>query len=353
MNAVLFAFTARGRETARRIADILSGSGDSARVHVPERLAEGDCLPYAGSLPDFVGSVFDADALIFVGACGIAVRAIAPHAVSKRSDPAVLCVDERARYVIPILSGHIGGGNRLARRLSAALDAEPVITTATDVNGRFSVDAWAAERGMGISDMTLAKRISAEILTRDIPFWSDHARPSLPLPEGLAWNDSGLLGICVSARGLHPFEDTLLLTPRVLRVGIGCRLGTSVEAVAAAVERVFQENGLDLNAVADAASIDIKADEPGLVAFCRRMDWPLRCFSAAELAAVPGCFSRSEFVLRAVGVDSVCERAAAADGGDLIVRKTAFDGVTVAVAEQEWGIDFGQDSRGGHRARRL
>jgi hypothetical protein len=112
---------------------------------VPPRLQDADCAAWSGSLADFVGGLFEAEALVFVGACGIAVRAVAPHVQSKLSDPATLCVDERAQYVIPLLSGHIGGANQLARRLAEALDATPVITTATDVNGRFAVDAWAAE----------------------------------------------------------------------------------------------------------------------------------------------------------------------------------------------------------------
>ena len=336
MRTAIFAFTGRGKATARRVAGLMEGE---CALYAPARLAGEGFEAYAGGLPEFVAGVFDWDALVFVGATGIAVRAIAPHVASKLSDPAVLCLDEGGRVVIPLLSGHIGGANRLAERLAKALGAVAVITTATDVNGRFSVDAWASERDMAISSMALAKRVSAQILEHDIPICADAPLPER-LPEGLVPGEAGELGICVSTRRRQPFAQTLLLTPRKLVVGIGCRRGVEEARIAAAVERAFGDNGLCLSAVGGAASIDVKADEAGLQAFCRERGWPLRFYSAAALAAVPGEFTKSEFVKSTVGVDNVCERAALAGGGRLAVRKTALDGVTMAVAELEWGLTF-------------
>ena len=338
MKAVLLAFTQRGKATALRVREALQGWETSLRA--PQKLADGAFSAYAPGLTEYVGGVFDRDALIFIGAAGIAVRAVAPHVASKRTDPAVLCLDEAGRFVIPILSGHLGGANRLARSLAAALNATPVITTATDVNGRFSVDAWAAERNMAITSMALAKRVSAEILLRDIPFCADAPLPDA-LPEGLIHAKTGALGICVSVRDRHPYDDTLLIVPRALIVGIGCRRGTSAEAIRRAVEGALTAHGLRTEAVAGAASIDIKADEPGLNECCRANGWPVTYYTAGQLNAVEGDFTPSDFVKSTVGVDNVCERAAAASGGRLIVPKTARNGVTVAVAEKKWGIEFG------------
>ncbi len=107
--------------------------------------------------PDFYGQQFAwADVLLFVGSCGIAVRQIAPHVRDKRTDPAVLVMDETAAFVVPLLSGHIGGANRLAAGLAAFMGAVPVVTTATDIQGRFSVDAGAAQKGYRIGDMAAA-----------------------------------------------------------------------------------------------------------------------------------------------------------------------------------------------------
>ena len=339
MKAIVFAFTRRGKATALRVRDAL---GDcEVELRAPEKQSDDAFDAYVGSLPEYTGTVFDRDALVFIGATGIAVRAIAPHVASKRSDPAVICVDERAQYVIPLLSGHIGGANRLARRLAEALGAMPVVTTATDVNGKFSVDTWATERGLAITSMALAKRVSAEILTQNIPIWSPKGYRGERLPDGLVWDDRGELGICVSVRDDKPFQDTLLLVPRALRVGIGCRRGTDEAAIEALIGKVFEENHLRTEAVAGAASIDVKRDEAGLNAFCRTRGWPISFYSAQRLNEVPGQFTGSAFVARTVGVDNVCERAALASGGALIVPKTAMDGVTVAVAEMEWGIEFG------------
>ena len=349
MNVALFGFTVRGVETARDIAGLLREAGDATAIYAPKKFAGGEVTAYGDDLPGFTGTLFDRDALIFVGACGIAVRAVAPHVASKRSDPAVLCVDERGSFVISLLSGHIGGANRLAHRLARAMGAMPVITTATDVNGRFSVDAWAAERDMSLSDMGLAKRVSAEILTRDIPMWAEDREAPAKLPPGLVWRRGGKLGICVSCRDEHPFDDTLLVIPRALRVGVGCRRGISPEAVAEAVDAVFEAHRLRREAVAGVASIDVKADEPGLLAFCAARGWPVCFYDAETLNAVTGSFAQSEFVKKTVGVDNVCERAALASEGRLIAPKTARNGVTVAVAEMKWRLDFGEDQCGGHR----
>ena len=224
--------------------------------------------------------------------------------------------------------------------VAEAIGAIAVVTTATDVNGRFSVDAWAAARDMAISDMALAKRISAEILTRDIPICADRPLPEA-LPDGLVPGDSGALGICVSVRDIRPFAHTLRLVPRRLWVGIGCRRGIPEANIAAAVEQVFEQYNLCPEAVRGAASIDVKSDEAGLLAYCRDKGWPLRFYSADELERVRGSASGSEFVKKTVGVDNVCERSALAGGGRLIAPKTALNGVTVAVAEMEWGIEFG------------
>ena len=302
------------------------------------RFEEPGFLPLDKAIYDVCFSSMDA--LIFVGACGIAVREIAPYVKSKKTDPAVVCIDEAGQFVIPLLSGHIGGANALAEKLAEKLDATAVVTTATDVRGKFAVDAWAARHGCAISDMGLAKAVSAAILEGDVPLCSQFYLP-VPLPEGTFAGETGPLGIFIGWHVRTPFARTLRLIPRVLRVGVGCRRGISAEAVVRAVQTVFAENGLDTAAIRGVCSIDLKQDEPGLLAACEKNNWPVHFYTAQQLRDVAGDFTPSDFVCSVTGVDNVCERAALLDAEKLIVQKTARDGVTVAVAAEHWEVRFG------------
>jgi len=336
----VFAFSLQGLKTADRICLALRGGGNDCHVCAPQRLAGGDVRVVTPPLADFVGPLFrEMDALVFVSSCGIAVRAIAPHVRDKTTDPAVVAVDETARFVVPLLSGHIGGANKLAGLLAAALDAVAAVTTATDVNGKFSVDAWAAEKGLHIDSMPCAKAVSAAILEGPVPLRSDFPIVGAP-PPGVTLGEAGPVGICVSWRKQKPFGETLLLVPGVIRLGIGCRRGTDMETIAAAVRETLELHRVHGRAVKCAASIDLKKDEPGLLAFGRTAGLPLEFYTAAELREIEGAFASSDFVKSVTGVDNVCERAALAGGGELIIKKTAWNGVTVAAAVEEYEVRF-------------
>lgn len=340
MKLAMFAYSSRGRETALKARDCLTGSEDEVRCYAPEKYAGGDFTPLQSPCARFTGPLFAwADALVFVGAAGIAVRSIAPHVRDKRTDPAVLCVDELGQFVIPLLSGHIGGANALALQLARGLEAEPVVTTATDINGKFSVDAWAARQGLFLDDMKAARAVSAAILEGPVPLCCDFPVEG-DLPPGTERGDSGAVGICISWRKKAPFRETLLLVPPVLHLGLGCRRGTSEAAIRAAVEQVLEEHHIHPRAVSCAASIDLKRDEEGLLDYCAAQGWPAAFYSARELAALTGDFAHSERVQRVTGVDNVCERAARMGARRLVVGKTIRNGVTVAVAEEDWAARF-------------
>lgn len=285
------------------------------------------------------------DALIFVGACGIAVRSIAPSIRHKTMDPAVVVVDERGQFAISLLSGHIGGGNDLALTAARIVGAQPVVTTATDLNQVFAVDVFAKKNGCHIADMRYAKEVSARLLEgetvgaySDFPWTGDLPRGLVPVDDAVEVSMRPALGIAVTIRpGLQPFEKTLYLIPQVVTAGIGCKKGISSEKIAEAVSEAADRAGISLRAVAGVASIDLKKDEPGLVDYCRERDLPFETFSAEELRAVEGQFTPSSFVSSVTGVDNVCERSAVrASGGRLIAGKMAREGVTVAFALREW-----------------
>ena len=338
MTAAVFAYSRRGCETARRAAAALPDAG--ARLFAAARLTEDGFAPIPQPSRTFYGDLFAAcDALVFVGSCGIAVRMIAPFVRDKKTDPAVIVIDERGRFVIPLLSGHIGGANALAQRLADALGATGVITTATDINGRFSVDAWAARRGWVIGDMAAAKHVSAAILEGDVPLCSEFPlRP--PLPGGVTEGAEGPLGIYVGCRMARPFAETLRIIPKALHLGIGCRRGTPEAVIADAVGAVLEKHGIDPRALKCAASIDLKRDEQGLLAYAETAGLPISFYPADALAALEGDFTPSDFVRSVTGVDSVCERAAMMGAAALLVRKTAKNGVTVALAAGNLEVSF-------------
>ena len=162
MKAAILSFTANGRKTAGKVRKALSSEDWLVAENVK---CKEEADSYEGSLKEWTGEHWKvSDVLIYVGAAGIAVRAIASFVVSKKEDPAVLVIDELGKYCIPILSGHIGGANELAEKLSQMLSMEAVITTATDLNQKWAVDIFAKKNRLYIEDMKLAKLVSADIL---------------------------------------------------------------------------------------------------------------------------------------------------------------------------------------------
>ncbi|MBO4325979.1 MAG: cobalt-precorrin 5A hydrolase [Clostridia bacterium] len=340
MNICMFCFSDSGAKLALKLCETLGILPEN--VHTIHKFAEKYGFTAHRSVCADMKTLFENnDALIFIGACGIAVRDIAPHLKSKTTDPAVIVIDDRGRYVIPVLSGHIGGANALAEHIAAELGAIPVITTATDGAGRFSCDKWAVESGCVISSMKLAKDVSAEILTRDVPVSSEFELPDgSGLPDGLVNKNEGELGIYIGIRTAEPYKKTLRLIPKIVTLGIGCRRGIPAEAILSAVENVLDANGIDVRAVREIATIDVKKEEQAIIDLGLKLKVPVNYYTAAELNAVPGEFAESEFVRRTVGTGNVCERAAVCGGGRLIVNKTAENGVTVAASMADWRVVF-------------
>lgn len=338
MKVAVFAYSLQGCKTARRVMGYFEGH--DIRAYTMERFEEPGFLPIGRPSKSFYGPVFrDVDAMVFVGSVGIAVREIAPHVRDKTTDPAVVSIDELGKFAVPLLSGHIGGANDLALALANALDATPVITTATDINRKFSVDAWAARNGLVIGNLARAKAVSAAILEQNVPMKCDYPIVT-GLPNGVVLGDGGDVGICISVYRDEPFDRTLRLIPQILHLGIGCRRGTECSAIKEAVDLVLKDNHIDSRAIKCVASIDLKSEEAGLLQFCEERKLPVVFYSGEELKAVSGAFTPSEFVQSITGVDNVCERAAQIGAEKLIVKKTVLNGVTVAVAAEHLEVRF-------------
>lgn len=338
MKIAVFAYSRQGCKTARRV--IAHFADQEIQAYTMERFEGAGFLPICRPSKSFYGPIFNnVDAMVFVGSVGIAVREIAPHVRDKATDPAVISIDELGRFSVPLLSGHIGGANALALDLANALGATPVITTATDINKKFSVDTWAARKGLVIASLSRAKAVSATILEQDVPLKSDYPIVT-NLPGGVVLADSGDVGIRISVFKDEPYKRTLRLIPKILHLGIGCRKGTPVETIREAVDEVLLEHNIDQRAIKCAASIDLKEEEAGLLQYCGEQKLPVTFYTAEELKAVPGEFTPSAFVKSITGVDNVCERSALIGAEKLIVRKTALNGVTVALAAEHMEVRF-------------
>ena len=336
------AYSALGCATAERIAAALRAAGDACRVFAPEGYCGADSEPLKLRCAEWAKEGFEeADALVFCCAAGIAVRGIAPWVRSKKTDPAVVIVDETGRFAIPILSGHLGGANELALRIAAAVGAEPVVTTATDLHALFAVDVFAKKNRLRIGSMLLAKEVSAALLRGEpVGFRSDE--PVLGERPKELTDGEAAIGILITADAeASPWEKTLRLTPMRYAVGMGCRRDKDAASLEAFFLRQLESCGVTPAQVRVLASIDVKKDEAGLLALSRKYAIPFETYTAEELLAVPGEFSGSDFVRSTVGVDCVCERAALCAGaGKLIRRKTSEEGMTFALAAYEEEIRF-------------
>lgn len=312
------------------------------------------------------------DAIVFVTASGIAVRSVAEHLTHKSKDPAIVCMDELGKHVISLVSGHAGGANALTQMLADVMWATPVITTATDVEGRFSIDDYAREHNLVVTDWAKAKAISAEVLTTGAePVWMDEAEVLQEEEKNACeirkeQKSTGIDG-CENEINVQELQigshqviitpqdgsvdvQTLQLIPRCIVAGVGCKKGTPVDKIEHAVQDAFAKAGLRMEALCAVVSIDLKKEEAGLLEFCETRNVPFETYAAEELQAVPGTYSASEFVFGVTGVDNVCERSAVkyasehgmnqgeqllgrqAKHGELLLRKQAYGGVTVALA---------------------
>lgn len=303
---------------------------------------------------------FWADAMIFFCATGIAVRMVAPWILHKSKDPAVLTMDETGTFIIPLLSGHAGGANELAKRIGKMTGSLAVITTATDREHLFSVDDFARKNHLVLSDWNKAKKMSAGLLDgKEVKIFSNfYIEGEVPRQIEVCTIKSEkekqsflkedvfmIVWISLdppSKDFLKEYgeENILWLVPAAVIAGVGCRKGISYEKIDCAIYETFKEEGICIKALDLIATIDLKKEEPGLVSWCQKYKKKLCCFSSEQLQKVPGHFHSSAFVKKVTGTDNVCERSAVACGGELICGKKKKDGVTVALAKKKVRIKF-------------
>ncbi|WP_018085875.1 cobalt-precorrin 5A hydrolase [Desulfurispora thermophila] len=309
------------------------------------------------SLPHLLDEIWGRfGALVLVMSLGIVMRLVAPRLRSKTIDPAVLVVDEAGRFVISAASGHLGGANDLTALLARALGAQPVITTATDGQGLLAPDLLAGRYRMAVHPLTRIKEVNAALLAgQRIVYYSDWPLPEpgidqRPLLQYLAGEREGDWQIVVSdAAGVPEPARGLLLIPRRLVLGVGCRRGVAGEAVCRAVQQALAGAGRRMEAVKALATVDLRSGEPALEQTAAWLGVPLLAYDRRQIGEImrarPGEFSFSPYVEQKIGVGGVCEPVSllACQQGRLLLAKQKMAGVTVAIAEDAlWWSGWGR-----------
>lgn len=341
MEIIAAAYTRQGGKLCAELIKALSDRGHVCKGYLFHKYENGALESFEDITPIIETAFEKQQALILICAMGIAVRKISGFVGSKLTDAPVVVIDDMGRFCIPVLSGHLGGANMFAEMCSEITGGTPVITTATDIHGKFAVDMFAKSNGLYITDMSKAKQISADLLDgKKIYLYAENARlvnesadKSVIITDDIERAMAG--GIIISAKA-YENSSALLLIPKQITLGIGCRRGAKREQISAAAAWVLCENGIAFESVKQVCSIDLKRDEKGLIEFAAEKGLVFRTFSSDALMKLQGSFSSSKFVSSVTGVDNVCERSAiAGSNGKLIVGKTVREHVTVAVAVNE------------------
>lgn len=291
-------------------------------------------------------------ALVAVMSSGIVVREIAPLLRSKHVDPAVVVIDEAGRYIFSLLSGHKGGANQLAEKCAEILGGQAVITTASDIQGLPALDLLSEQHGWIMGSTEYLTTLSSALVNGElIHVFQDSGFPGWlpdPLPGNISrcktfkgtLSNETLYAVCVTYRDIaddlrDAGKKALVMHPPSLHLGIGCNRDTPAAEIESAVRQVFKTYQLSANSLAAVASIDLKADEQGLLDFCKKWGLELITFTAEELSAFGGDLPNpSKYALENVGAPGVAEPAAALSAGSEVwlVEKQIFENVTVAVA---------------------
>ena len=335
MKTAILYFTKQARELAKRLSYTLEET---------EIFGKED---FAGDFHGFVGRAFSSyDALVFIMAAGIVVRSIAPYLKSKYTDPAVVVLDEKGGFAVSLLSGHIGGANELAQKIAAVTGGQAVITTASDVNQVVAFDVFAKKNQLGIQNPIVLKTIgSALVQGEKIGFFCEEGIEAIEKPPYLFSEKDVPYQVWVTSEKRIPSAQevvSLHLVPKNLVLGIGCKKGVSMEAIQQAVEDFLAANGRLISGIALVASIDKKAQEEGILAFCNIHQLPFVTVPTETLLAVEKEFSCSPFVKEHIGVGSVCEACAVYGGGkgELVCGKKIYPGITLALGKINLQVTF-------------
>jgi cobalt-precorrin 5A hydrolase len=352
-NIAIIAITKHGIEIARKIKARMQ----EWDIHVPEKFRDGkdDINWYGDPSPLAISKLFKSyDGLVCIFSLGAVIRMVAPHMKDKKTDPAVVVIDDKAQFVISTLSGHLGGANALARLIASILNATPVITTAADVNETIAVDLLGKEFGWVIDDDHNVTKVSACMVNEEkIAVYQDAGERNWwftdrPLPanvqifnniDELASSDCKA-ALIITDKSLDQRYEQLLdkavvYRPKNLVVGIGLHWDTSKDEIVKGIQTTLQDAGLSIKSIRNVATINREAIVKGLQEFSKEYEIPVEYFDKSQLATIE-VPNPSSTVMKFEGTQSVSEASAllSAKNSDLLVQKHKFPpNLTVAVAE--------------------
>lgn len=351
----VIAITKHGIEIARKIKARMQ----EWDIHVPEKFNDGkdDINWYSDPSPLAIGKLFKAyDGLVCIFSLGAVIRMVASHLKDKKTDPAVVVIDDKAQFVISTLSGHLGGANALARLIASILNATPVITTAADVNETIAVDLLGREFGWVIDDDRNVTKVSACMVNEEkIGIYQDAGERNWwfndrPMPanvqlfssmDELTSSDCKAALIITDKLLDRKYEQLLdkvvVYRPKSLVVGVGLHWDTSKDEIVHGIQTTLQEAGLSFKSVRSITTINRESIAKGLQEFSNEYKIPVEYFDKNQLSTID-VPNPSDTVKKFEGTPSVSEASAmlGAKNNKLLVQKHKFPpNLTVAVAEVE------------------
>ena len=347
----VISLTRGGARQAKRVKKIIPEADCYAKFDLDDE----DLLPFEKQFSELAAVCFESySEIVFIMATGIVVRTIAPMLKHKSKDPAILVMDEQGQFIIPLVSGHLGGANKKAMELAKLLQAIPVITTASDVCGLMAVDELAKEKSLFLSDFDGAKHVTADLVNgKPVGIFSHHSFDyALPSEyekfEGKpGWQDlekklkSGAIVsfIMIGDEKFYSDYTHVQLYPRKVCLGIGCRRGIGMEKLEQEALKMLDQAGIAKEGVGVLATAWVKADETGILALADSWKAEMEVFHKEEILEIADRFSGSDFVQETIGVPCVSEPCGylSAKGGRCMVPVQKNNGMTLSLWQRKEG----------------
>lgn len=341
MKIACLSFSERGKKLGEKIKELSINDDKYIVHHFSNREIEG------GIRSLMVYLAMEYDGLVFISATGIAVRLMNPYIIDKTVDPAVVVVDDMGNFSISLLSGHIGGGNELAKWIGDIIGATPVITTASDNRGIEAIDIFSIKNNYHMKNMKAVKNITAMMVDgKKIGFYSEMDKiieyDNLVVLESLDNIDSNIDGIIIVSsqydmelEKLKSKYEICQLIPRNINIGVGCRRGIEGTKIIEAIRKELGKLNIYTKGIKNIGTVEVKKDEVGIIETAKYFDCPLKIFTLDEILEVEEKFEKSQFVKNTIGVYSVSEPSAYLLGGELLTSKSKHKGITISIAREE------------------